>query len=174
MLFRSFLEFEGLKSLRNQIDTYKKLYIIQSFSKFYSCAGIRVGAIFSHKSNISRFSTPLWNLSSFDTAFLTSRLVDTQFDKRSKNLHKMHKKELIGILEESRLFSEIFTSDSNFILVKSKKEKEIFTYLLSQKILVRTCGSFDFLTDDYLRFGVKDIYMHDKLKKALKSFQSSP
>ena len=171
ILDESFLEFQSLKSLKNQINTYKKLYIIQSFSKFYSCAGIRVGAIFSHKSNISKFTPPLWNLSSFDAAFLTTRLIDTQFDKRSKNLHKMHKKELIQILEESQLFSEVFTSDSNFILVKSKKAKEIFKHLLEHKILVRTCGSFDFLTDNYLRFGVKDIKMHDKLKKALQNYE---
>ncbi|MCK4875565.1 MAG: aminotransferase class I/II-fold pyridoxal phosphate-dependent enzyme, partial [Sulfurimonas sp.] len=38
ILDESFIEFEKLKSLRNQIKNYKKLYIIQSFSKFYSCA----------------------------------------------------------------------------------------------------------------------------------------
>ena len=65
----SFLAFENLKSLRNQIKIYKKLYIIQSFSKFYSCGGVRIGAIFSHKSNIKKLKTPLWNLTSFDAKF---------------------------------------------------------------------------------------------------------
>ncbi|MCD6433561.1 MAG: aminotransferase class I/II-fold pyridoxal phosphate-dependent enzyme, partial [Sulfurimonas sp.] len=52
ILDESFLEFENLKSLRNRIKTYKKLYIIQSFSKFYACAGVRIGAIFSNRANI--------------------------------------------------------------------------------------------------------------------------
>jgi len=167
VLDESFLEFEDLKSYREEIETYDKLYVIQSFSKFYSCGGVRIGAIFSSKNNIKKLSTPLWNLSSFDTEFLTRRLIDTEFDKRSKNLHKMHKKELLKILEESRLFKKIYKSDANFFLVKAKQSKQIFEYLLKEKILVRTCDSFDFLDANYLRFAVKDTYSHHKLKKTL-------
>ncbi len=167
ILDESFLEFQNLYSLRNQINSYKKLYIIQSFSKFNSCAGVRIGAIFSHKCNIKKLKTPLWNLSSFDAEFLTSRLRDRAFDKRSKLLHKEHKKELRKILKNSKLFTKIYRSDSNFILTRTKNSKEIFKHLLKHKILVRTCGSFDFLDDKHLRFAVKDTNAHNKLKKAL-------
>lgn len=167
----SFLEFESLKSLRNQINYNKKLYIVQSFSKFYSCAGVRIGAIFSSKENIKKLKTPLWNLSSFDVEFLTKRLEDEVFDKRSKKLHLMHKKELLGTLRESDVFDEIIQSESNFVLTKSTKAKEIFKHLLKEKILVRTCQSFDFLSDEYLRFAVKETYSHNKLTKALKSYK---
>ncbi|WP_373001193.1 aminotransferase class I/II-fold pyridoxal phosphate-dependent enzyme [Sulfurimonas sp.] len=170
VLDESFLEFENLKSLRNQINSYNKLYIIQSFTKFYSCGGVRIGAIFSHKSNILKLKTPMWNLSSFDAEFLKERLQDKKFDKQSRKLHKRHKKELLRSLKESKLFSKIYKSDSNFVMVKSKKSKEIFEHLLHHKILVRTCGSFDFLTNDYLRFAVKDSNAHNKLTEALKSF----
>ena len=163
----SFLEFEKLKSLRNQINHYKNLYIIQSFTKFYSCGGVRIGAIFSSKSNIERLKTPMWNLSSFDVEFLTSRLQDKAFVKRSRKLHVKNKKELFNILDSSGLFSKIYKSDSNFYLVKSKKSDKIFKHLLKHKILVRTCGSFDFLSDNHLRFAVKDSYSHHELKKAL-------
>jgi len=166
VLDESFLEFEKLKSLRNQINHYKKLYIIQSFSKFYSCAGVRIGAIFSNKNNIGELKTPMWNLSSFDVDFLTKRVQDRAFKKRSTELHAKNKKELLEILEGSGLFSKIYKSHSNFFLVKSKKADKIFKYLLKQKILVRTCGSFDFLSDDYLRFAVKETNAHNKLKKA--------
>ncbi len=166
----SFLEFQNLHSLRNQISSYKKLYIIQSFTKFYSCAGVRIGAIFSHKSNVLKLKTPIWNLSSFDSEFLTKRLKDKKFERQSRELHKRRKKELLHILKESKLFCKIYKSDSNFVMVKSKKSKEIFEHLLRHKILVRTCGSFDFLTNKHLRFAVKDSYSHNKLTEALKSF----
>lgn len=163
----SFLEFQNLKSLRAKIKNYKKLYIIQSFTKFYSCAGVRIGAIFSNKKNIKKLKTPLWNLSSFDAQFLTKRLQDKDFEKKSKKLHIKNKKKLFKILKKFKNFSKIYKSDSNFFLVKSKKVDEIFKHLLKHKILVRTCSSFDFLNDDYLRFAVKDSYSHYKLKKAL-------
>ena len=163
----SFLEFENLKSLQTQIKSYKKLYIIQSFSKFYSCAGVRIGAVFSQKENIKKLKTPLWNLSAFDVEFLTKKLQNKGFEKRTKKLHKKQKQQLYNILYSSNLFDKIYKSDTNFILTKSKKSKQIFNHLLKHKILSRKCGSFDFLSDDYLRFGVKNTNKHNKLKKAL-------
>jgi len=170
ILDESFIEFENLKYLRNQINFNKKLYIIQSFSKFHSCAGVRIGAIFSHKSNIFNLNTAIWSLSSFDSEFLTQRLSDKEFDKKSKKLHKHNKKELFKILNKSKLFDKIYKSDSNFFLTKSKKADKIFKHLLENKILVRTCGSFDFLSNDYLRFAVKDTNSHNKLTEVLNEF----
>ena len=156
ILDESFIEFENLKSYRDEIDNYEKLYIIQSFSKFYSCGGVRIGAIFSHKKNIKKLKTPLWHLSSFDVAFLTARLKDINFKIKSQKLHKQNKQQLKDILVRSKLFNEIFESDANFFLVKSKKGEKVFNYLLKHKILIRTCESFDYLDENYLRFAVKD------------------
>jgi len=167
ILDESFIEFENLQSFRDEINSYKKLYIIQSFSKFYSCAGIRIGAIFSHKKNIQKFKTPIWNISSFDAEFLKQRLLDKKFVSKSQKLHKKNKKELYNILKNSNLFEKIYKTDSNFFLTKSSQSKKIFQHLLKHKILVRTCGSFDFLSDDYLRFGVKNKKMHKELQKML-------
>lgn len=173
ILDESFLEFEELPSQREEIKSYKKLYIIQSFSKFYSCAGVRVGAIFSDKENIKKLKTPLWNLSSFDVAFLQERLRDKKFIKRSLKLHKKNKKELYNILKKSKLFSKIYKSDANFFLVKTQNATKIFHTLLQQKVLIRDCESFDYLSSKYLRFGVKDATMHKQLAKALKLCQTS-
>ncbi|WP_457744633.1 aminotransferase class I/II-fold pyridoxal phosphate-dependent enzyme [Sulfurimonas sp.] len=163
----SFLEFEELTSCREKIQEYKKLYIIQSFSKFYSCAGVRIGAIFSHKKSIKKLHQPLWNLSSFDVAFLQERLQDKRFKKKSLKLHKKQKTQLKSILKKSGLFQEIVPSDGNFILTYSTYAKEIFKHLLTHKILVRKCGSFEYLDDNYLRFAIKSKEHQKHLKKAL-------
>lgn len=173
ILDESFLEFEDLSSLRNQIVFYNKLYIVKSFTKFHSCAGVRIGAIFSSKTNIKKLYTPIWNLSSFDVEFLTARLNDKEFKNKSKNLHKKHKEELLKVLEKSKLFSKIYKSDSNFFLVKSKNSPEIYEHLLKHKILVRTCESFDFLNETHLRFAVKDTFSHKQLKKCFMTFSYS-
>jgi threonine-phosphate decarboxylase len=170
ILDESFLEFEELDSMRKEINNYKKLYIIQSFSKFYSCAGVRVGAIFSHKKSIKKLATHLWNLSSLDVAFLEERLSDTEFKQKSIALHKTQKKELETILKDSNLFSEIVESNANFILAYSPNGKNIFEHLLQRKILVRSCESFDYLSENWLRFALKDTASHQKLKEALLAF----
>jgi len=163
----SFLEFETLNSLKKKINNYKKLYIIQSFSKFYSCAGVRIGAVITNKQNIKHIKQNIWNLSSFDVKFLTQRLKDKKFLQKSKRLHKKQKKELYKILKTSKLFDKIYKTDTNFFLTKSKNAKNIFNHLLERKILVRTCKSFDFLDDSYLRFAIKDTKSHKRLQKAL-------
>ncbi len=165
ILDESFIEFEQLKSSRDMINKYKKLYIIQSFSKFYSCAGVRIGAIFSHKTNIKKLQPPLWNLSSFDVKFLTKRLKDKDFKKETLKLHKQHKEELYKILKNSKKFSKIYKSDANFFLVKQKLGKNIFKHLIKHKILVRKCDNFDYFDYKYLRFSVKNTKMHHELKK---------
>jgi threonine-phosphate decarboxylase len=165
----SFLEFENLQSIRKEINSYKKLYIIQSFSKFYACAGVRIGAVFSHKKNIKKLHRPLWNLSSFDAEFLRVRLLDDAFVEASRVFHQERKEELLRVLKQSGLFSKIYESDTNFFLVKAKKPKKLFKHLLSHKILVRKCGSFDFLSDKYLRFAVKDQAAIERLEKVIRS-----
>jgi len=166
VLDESFLEFEALQSYRDEIQNYKKLYIVQSFSKFYSCAGIRVGAVFSSKENIKGLKIPMWNLSSFDVAFLEKRLCDDDFIKKSKKHHKKRKKELKEILKRD---FKVFESDANFFLVKA--DRTLFRKLLKHKILTRPCGSFDFLDDGYIRFAVKDKKSHMRLKKVLKDIE---
>lgn len=170
VLDESFLEFENHPSLRQMIKSYKKLYIIQSFSKFYSCAGVRIGAVFSNKNNNKKLKTPLWNLSSLDVAFLQERLTDKAFVEKSLELHTIQKQELRAILKNSKLFEKIVHSDANFILVQSSKAQEIFTHLLTYKILVRTCQSFEYLDESWLRFAIKDTDAHRVLEEALSTF----
>ena len=167
ILDESFLEFETLKSERAHIKKYKKLYIIQSFSKFYSCAGVRIGAIFSNEKNIKKLLKPRWNLSSFDVAFLDKRLQDKSFIHKTHSLHVKHKRELFDILKESTHFSKIYPTSSNYFLVQSPKAHKLYLGLLKHKILVRECKNFDFLDKSHLRFAVKESHSHKLLKKAL-------
>ena len=169
----SFIEFAQLKSLRTQVNDYKKLYIIHSFSKFYACAGVRVGAIFTHKTNNSSLTPPLWSLSSFDEAFLTQRVQDTNFIETSHTQHATQKQELFEILKHAGLFQQIVQSDANFILTQTSHAEALFEHLLTHKILVRRCGSFDYLDDSWLRFGVKDKAMHATLQEALALFKGN-
>ncbi|MEN4053677.1 MULTISPECIES: aminotransferase class I/II-fold pyridoxal phosphate-dependent enzyme [Sulfurimonas] len=166
----SFIEFEKHKSLRNQINDYKKLYIIQSFTKFYACPGLRIGAVFAHKKNIKALNTPLWNISSLDALFLEERLHDTSFKEASYLMHQEQKEQLQSILKASKLFDIIVESEANFILTQSSHAKELFEHLLAHKILVRSCESFDYLNDSWLRFAVKDKEAHAKLQEALGAF----
>jgi threonine-phosphate decarboxylase len=169
VLDESFIEFENLKSYRNKIDDFKKLYIVQSFSKFYSSAGIRIGAIFTKEKNIQNLKTQVWNISTLDASVLEKRLQDTEFKEKTLQLHTIQKKQLQNILHQSNLFDEIVPSSANFILCYSPNANNIFQHLLKHKILVRECQSFEYLNDKWLRFAVKDEKSQLKLQEVFKT-----
>jgi threonine-phosphate decarboxylase len=163
----SFLEFEQLPSLRHMVEEYDKLYIVQSFSKFYACAGVRIGAIFSSAKNILNCRVPLWNISALDASFLRERVRDEGFREESVRRHRQFKEELFAIMQGSGLFEEIYPSDANFFLARSARAQEIFSSLLQRRILVRRCESFDFLDGSFMRFAVKNSEAHHALRCAL-------
>lgn len=167
ILDESFLEFSEKPSVRKLIREYKKLYIVHSFTKFYACAGLRVGALFSRPENIEALDLPAWNISSFDAAYVTALLGDPGHRSRSLKTQKEQYRQLRSILKDSGLFEKIYKSDANFILTRSDRAPLIYEALFKKKILVRDCANFDGLDNRYLRFAVKGKKAHKLLKKAL-------
>ncbi|MGB5965571.1 MAG: aminotransferase class I/II-fold pyridoxal phosphate-dependent enzyme [Sulfurimonadaceae bacterium] len=163
----SFLEFCQKPSLRQEIRNYKRLYIVQSFTKFYACAGLRVGALFTRPKNIANLPLPTWNISSFDAAYVTALLKDKHHRDHALTAHQRHYKILRSILKSSGLFEKVYRSEANFILTRSSKAKKIYRALLKEKILVRDCANFDGLDHRYLRFAVKEKTALHQLQKAL-------
>jgi len=161
LIDESFLEFCGRASVTAHIQTYNKLYVLKSQTKFYGCAGVRVGIVLSCASNISALKRqePLWKISQLDSHFLITALRDQPFRNLSHERNREAKEYLSAILENSPLFEKIFPSDANFYLVKLAdiSALEFQKKLIPYKIMVRDCSNFDFLDDKYVRIAVKSI-----------------
>lgn len=171
LIDESFLDFTNQKSALEYIDSYDKLYILKSMTKFYSSAGIRVGVLISNEKNINELKSfePTWKISTFDTNYLIEALKDREFIELSKKINNQNREFLKEVLESSNLFEKIYPSEANFILVKLKNinAKELQNILTPHKILIRDCFNFDFLSDKYIRFAVKDREAIEKLKEAI-------
>ncbi|HIP60772.1 MAG TPA: aminotransferase class I/II-fold pyridoxal phosphate-dependent enzyme [Campylobacterales bacterium] len=156
LIDESFLDFTpNTSSFKNS----NKLYILKSLTKFYSCAGVRVGIVLSSKQNIKTIekTIPAWNISRYDENYIIEALKDKKFEKRTiENLAK-DKKRLFKVLKSSKYIKKIYESDANFFLVKLKKidASKLQKKCKKQKILIRNCDNFDFLDDRHVRFSVK-------------------
>jgi threonine-phosphate decarboxylase len=156
----SFLEFSNKPSMIKFIKSYKKLYIIKSMTKIYSCAGVRVAAIISNKTNIKKLkqTQPQWILSSYDIAYIQEAIKDKQFLKNSYKQAKNNKKYLIKHIHNLPIIEKIYPSDANFIMIKLKNitadvlQKKLQPY----KIMVRDCFNFDTLDNRFIRVAIKD------------------
>ncbi|WP_024955212.1 aminotransferase class I/II-fold pyridoxal phosphate-dependent enzyme [Sulfurospirillum arcachonense] len=159
LIDESFLEFCGKKSALKKLKKYKKLYILKSMTKFYSSAGIRVGALLSNEKNIKKLKKKqaLWKLSEFDINYLLEALKDKKFRKKSYKKNRENKEYLEEILLSSQNFEKVYKSDANFIMAKLKRlsAKEFQEKLQKHRVMVRDCSNFDFLDESYVRIAVK-------------------
>ena len=175
LIDESFLEFCGGESATRYLRSYDKLYILKSQTKFYGCAGVRVGIVLSNASNIASLKEkePLWKISQLDSHFLITALADEPFRKRSHALNAEAKTYLKTILDHSPLFEEVWKSDANFFLVRlaQMNVKAFQEKLVLQRIMVRDCSNFDFLDERFVRIAVKDLEAMKRFEGALCSLK---
>ncbi|MEA3553078.1 MAG: aminotransferase class I/II-fold pyridoxal phosphate-dependent enzyme, partial [Campylobacterota bacterium] len=125
LIDESFLDFTSFKSVTSYLETYDKLYILKSMTKFYSSAGIRLGTIISSKNNIEKLKEfePMWKISQFDQEYIKNAIKDNNFSKISKAINIKNKELLIEILNKSKYISHILPSSANYVLVQLKDIK---------------------------------------------------
>ncbi len=171
LIDESFLDFTSYASVTKYLKAYDKLYILKSMTKFYSSAGIRVGALLSAWKNIEALQSkePLWKISEFDSHYLQSVLRDEEFPLTSRKINDEYRELLVKVLKNSSYVDEVYPSCANFVLVKLKNiDAKVFQELLNPyKIMVRNCANFDFLDDGFVRIAVKDKGFLRVLEEAL-------
>lgn len=157
----SFLDFCTEDSSVRFIAEMDNLYIIKSLSKFYGCAGIRIGFIVAATKSIAGLKQlePAWKLSTLDMAYMQQALSHTEFIPQTQLQTAQLRALLYQVLLSSDLFAEIYPSRANFLLARLKDNLDGYrlqTLLSNAKILIRVCDNFIGLNQYYVRFAVKD------------------
>jgi len=167
----SFLDFTPYPSVSKYLKEYDKLYILKSMTKFYSAAGIRIGALLSQSQNIKNIKEqePLWKISEFDSCYLTAALKDRTFKEKACNINQEHRTELIETLKGLPFIQKIYHSDSNFLMAKLQgtDAPTLQKKLNPFKIMLRNCANFKYLDNLYIRVAIKDKKSMTLLKEAL-------
>jgi threonine-phosphate decarboxylase len=157
----SFLDFSQADSVAEHITHYDKLYLIKSLSKFYGCAGIRIGFILAATvaiKELRRFE-PAWKLSSLDMVYMQQALANTAFIERTRR-QTAHLRDLLHhALQHSGLFDKIYPGQANFLLARladGGSGYRLQQQLEPSRILIRVCDNFEGLDESHVRFAVKD------------------
>ncbi len=157
----SFLDFCTNDSVAEHIAHYDKLYVIKSLSKFYGCAGIRIGFILAATAAIrglQRFE-PAWKLSSLDMAYMQQALANTAFIEQTRQQTAYLRDLLHQALQASGLFEKIYPGQANFLLARLANGGDGYqlqAQLEPSRILIRVCDNFAGLDKSHVRFAVKD------------------
>ncbi|MDO9270596.1 MAG: aminotransferase class I/II-fold pyridoxal phosphate-dependent enzyme [Methylobacter sp.] len=157
----SFLDFCPAGSVAKHITYYDKLYVIKSLSKFYGCAGIRIGFILAATAAIKELKRfePAWKLSSLDMAYMQQALANTAFIEQTRQQTAHLRNLLYQALQASGLFDKIYPGQANFLLARMASGGDGYqlqAQLEPSRILIRVCDNFEGLDKSHVRFAVKN------------------
>jgi histidinol-phosphate aminotransferase len=139
VLDEAYIDFSSQTGFLQELANYPNLIILQTFSKAWSMAGIRLGMAFASPEIIrvlNRIKYP------YNINVLTQRAALTELKNPDETLEKVK----IILAERSRLIDElsilpqikkIYPTDANFILVKVDDSKAMYNYFLKNEIIVR-------------------------------------
>jgi len=133
----AYAEFTGI-SVIDEINNYDNLIVVRTFSKTYGLAGLRTGYGLACKEMIDTIyvTKPPYNLSSFSQK--ASLFVLEHHDFYMKQVEELNNQRVLLVkeLEQLSIIEKIYTSGTNFILIKVNNTL-IPKLLESELILVR-------------------------------------
>jgi len=171
VLDEAYIDFSTKKGFLSRLKEFPNLIILQTFSKAWGLASIRLGMAFASHSIISLLNKIKYP---YNLNILTQQFAYKALDKADEKDDWIqciltNKSLLIEELESIRLVIKVYPSDANFILVKVEDPKMLYEYLVENKIIVRNRSNVA-LCAGCLRITVGTQEENDLLLKALKKY----
>ncbi len=168
----AYIDFTDASSFINNLNNHANLIVLQTFSKAWGMAALRLGMAFASPQVIRYFNKVKapYNLNLLVQKEALMRL--EQANRVSKMAEEL-KKARVQLRKQIAMLSivtEIFPSSANFLLVKFTASKAVFEYLMDKEIIVRD-RSKALHCEDCLRITVGTQEENEQLLKALNSFK---
>ncbi len=165
----AYIDFSGKKGFLGNLKEYPNLVVLQTFSKAWGLASIRLGMAFASKQIISVLNKIKYP---YNINYLTQQHALEAIEKEDKKADWVqyiitNKLLLMEKLETVRLVKKTFPSDANFFLIKVDDPKLVYDYLVENKIIVRNRSNVS-LCAGCLRITVGTQEENDLLVKILK------
>lgn len=165
----AYIDFAKRPSLIEKLAAYPNLIVLQTFSKAWGLAGLRLGMAFCSTdilSILNKIKAP-YNLSGLTQRTVLESLENKESMDEMVDEILSNRTELKGLLKELSAVKKIHPSDANFLLVEIDNAGERYQQLIEKKVIVRD-RSRVVLCDNCLRITVGTKYENFKLVQALK------
>ncbi|HEY9363242.1 MAG TPA: histidinol-phosphate transaminase [Chitinophagaceae bacterium] len=167
----AYINFSKQKSFVQELKDYPNLVILQTLSKAWGLAALRVGLALASEEIIKVMNKikPPYNINQASQELVLKALEEvTQVNEMIVELvseRKLMEDELVKLL----IVEKIFPSDANFLLVKVKDPHAAYEYLLTKGIVVRDRSKVE-LCEGCLRITVGTKEENQQLLNALKKY----
>jgi len=164
----AYADFSEKTSFLGSLDKYPNLIIMQTFSKAFGLAAIRVGMAFANPEIIRFFNKikPPYNVSAINQRSALKKLGKINQVRAQVKRIRQEKTRVTAAFKKLSLIEKIFPSDSNFLLVKVKDAGLVYNKLTDMGIIIRNRNS---VAPGCLRITIGTRNENNKLLKALKT-----
>ncbi|TFF30330.1 histidinol-phosphate transaminase [Mucilaginibacter psychrotolerans] len=135
----AYINFSRQKSFIQELTEYANLVVMQTLSKAWGLAGLRVGMAFASEEIIVVMNRvkPPYNVNEASQQLALQALQNvTQVNDWIKET-LIQRDKLVLALKEMDFVLDIYPSDANFVLVKTTNATGIYNYLVDKGIIVR-------------------------------------
>jgi histidinol-phosphate aminotransferase len=169
----AYIDFSAEESMLNDLADFSNLVVIQTFSKAYGMAGIRLGMLFGSEELISWLNKikPPYNINSLTQNYALDKLKDLNAIEKAIELIKSERESLMVQLKRLSIVEYVYPSDANFILIKVKDSVRLYNYLISKGIVVRERSS-QMLCSNTLRLSIGTPEENKLLLEALRNYSN--
>ncbi len=170
----AYIDFSDEPSFIQELAKYPQVIVMQTLSKAYGLASLRLGMAFAHPTIISLLNKikPPYNIGGATQEIVIKALANTSFKKSSVSLLLAERTRLIESLGQIPEVLQIYPSDANFILVRFKNSNELFNYLISEKLITRNRSTVT-LCEDSIRITIGLSEENDKLVDLISTFYAA-
>jgi histidinol-phosphate aminotransferase len=139
----AYIDFSSKEGLLADVPRKRNLAVLQTFSKAWGLAGIRLGMVFGDPELIrvlSHVKYP-YNINSLTIGKALESIADREKYVRWVDRILTERDRLSEKLESLPLIQKVFPSDSNFLLVKVAHPLMVYQHLMDRGIIVRNRSS---------------------------------
>jgi histidinol-phosphate aminotransferase len=170
----AYIDFSDEPSFILELAKYPQIIVMQTLSKAYGLASLRLGMAFAHPTIISLLNKikPPYNIGGATQEIVNKALANTSFKEEAVKLILSERSRLIEALKNIVEVIHIYPSDANFILVKFKHANDLFHFLIEAKLITRNRSSVA-LCEDSIRITIGISEENDKLVHLIQKFYSA-
>lgn len=171
ILDEAYSDFSNHKSFLSELDTYPNLIILQTFSKAWGCAAIRLGMAFASTEIIeilNKIKYP-YNINRLTQEEALKMLEKHYLVKEWVESLKNERERLLKEFSVLKCCKHIYPTDANFFLTRVSDAKTIYNHLVEKGIIVRNRTNI-MLCNNCLRITVGTRPENDALLNALHEY----
>ena len=167
----AYIDFSQQASFIHHIEKYPNLLVMQTFSKAWGLAGIRLGMAFASTEIIQYLNKvkPPYNINQLTQSAALEALQDTAKQSEWVKTLLAERDSLSSALAEFDFIQKVYPSNANFIMGKVERPQELYQFLVQRGIIVRDRSNVP-LCEGCLRFTVGRPDENQQLLAALKEY----